>query len=258
MKAIFLSAGRGTRLFPLTKNTPKPLLDIGEGLTIIESQLNALVECGGIDEAIFVVGYKIEQIEAKLHSFDKIPVHFIYNPFYMTSNNLISLWLALPSIDGDFVVINGDDIFHSEVLRRLIDEPKRHEITMVIDRKERYSEEDMKVVSADDRILRVSKAVAPDQADGESIGMFRFLGRGAQILRDTLNKMVRVEESKNVFYLEAIQQIIDAGIPVHFSECSPDEWTEIDFHPDLNSIRDNLKVKFMKYQDDQAGKMLPS
>src|SRR5437762_3294655 len=111
MKVIFLSAGRGSRMMPLTKNTPKPLLDVGNGMTIIESQLNSIAECGGIEEVIFVIGYRAEQIEAKLKGHVKVPVRFIYNPFYDMSNNLISLWLACSEMDQDFIVINGDDIF---------------------------------------------------------------------------------------------------------------------------------------------------
>lgn len=46
MRAIILSAGRGTRMMPLTANTPKCLLDIGRGLTVLESQLDVLRLCG--------------------------------------------------------------------------------------------------------------------------------------------------------------------------------------------------------------------
>lgn len=239
MKVIFLSAGRGIRMLPLTKDIPKPLLNIGNDLTIIGSQLKSIVECGGIEEIIFVVGCMAEKIEVELRSFDDIPIKFIYNPFYMTSNNLISLWFASSEMSTDFVVINGDDVFKSIVLRQLLDEPLEKNIVMVIDRKKSYSEEDMKVIIHNERIVRVSKNIPINEANGESIGMIKFVGGGCNVIRNTLARMVRKDESKQVFYLEALQQVIDSGLPVNYNECSEDEWAEIDFHPDLKLIRKN-------------------
>ena len=39
MKAIILAAGKGERLMPLTSNTPKSLLELENGTTLLESQL---------------------------------------------------------------------------------------------------------------------------------------------------------------------------------------------------------------------------
>ncbi|MCK7537617.1 MAG: sugar phosphate nucleotidyltransferase [Marinilabiliales bacterium] len=44
MRAILISAGKGERLYPLTKNTPKSLLEVGNGLTLLETQLHSLSE----------------------------------------------------------------------------------------------------------------------------------------------------------------------------------------------------------------------
>lgn len=243
MKVIFLSAGRGLRMLPLTKDIPKPLLDIAPGVTIIDSQLKSLVECQGIKEVIFIVGYKAEMIEERVKNFDKLKVSFIYNPFYMVSNNLITLWLASHEMTSDFIVINGDNVFKPVVLKRLIDEPKNKEITMVIDKKENYCQEDMKVKLRGDRLIAVSKTIPIDGTDGESIGMMRFSGGGVQTIRDTLGAMVRDEKNKQVFYLEALQKIMDSGVPVHSNICDEEEWKEIDFHPDLTLIRERA-VKF--------------
>ncbi len=246
MKAIILAAGKGIRLLPLTQNTPKPLLDIGEGQTIIENQLKSIIESGGIDEVIYVIGYRAEQIEAKMHMYTDIPLRFLYNPFYATTNNLISVWIAIDEMNDDFIIINGDDLFKPKVLKNLVDQPKDVCISLVISRKDEYGEDDMKVITKNDRILKVSKLISPKEANGESIGMMRFSGRGIQIMQDTINTMVREEENKNTFYLAAIQQIIDSGFAVNFSECSNDDWAEIDFHPDLKTLRNNFKKKFHK------------
>lgn len=244
MKAIILAAGRGTRLLPLTKNTPKPLLDIGEGQTIIENQLNAIIDCGNISEVIYVIGYRAEQVEAKMRAYNNIPVKYLYNPFYETTNNFISIWMAIHEMTEDFVIINGDDIFKPNVLRGLLDEPNENNITLVTSKKDQYAEEDMKVTCKDSHLLKVSKDIPVKEATGESIGMMRFVDKGVKIMLDTINSMVRDEETKNLFYLAVIQKIIDSGIPVFHCECSNSDWAEIDFHPDLNFIRNNFKDKF--------------
>ena len=53
MKAIVLAAGYATRLYPITKNFPKPLLEIG-GKTILDYLINQIREIPDIDEVHLV------------------------------------------------------------------------------------------------------------------------------------------------------------------------------------------------------------
>jgi len=237
-------------MMPLTKDVPKPLLDIAPGVTVIDSQLESLAECGDIDEVFFVVGYKADMIEKRARVFDKLKVGFIYNPFYAVSNNLISLWMARYEMTRDFVVINGDNVFKPIVLRRLIDESDDKKITMAIDKKAEYSQEDMKVKLKGNQVMAVSKNIPLAETDGESVGMIRFRGDGCRIIRDRLDDMVRDERNKHLFYLEAMQKIMDSGTPVHSNMCNEREWSEIDFHPDLTLIRKNA-LDFLCKKDSE-------
>ena len=72
MKIIILAAGKGERLYPLTKNTPKPLIDLGDGETLLEKQLRSLSESRVVDEVIIVIGYLYEQVESKLKNFKTV------------------------------------------------------------------------------------------------------------------------------------------------------------------------------------------
>ena len=60
MQAVILAAGEGTRLRPLTYQTPKPLLKVA-GKPILQYNLEYLE--GLVDEAILVIGYKGDQIK---------------------------------------------------------------------------------------------------------------------------------------------------------------------------------------------------
>lgn len=238
MKVIILAAGKGLRLGPLTANTPKSLLEIGQGVTVVECQLEHLAECG-IDDVVLVLGYKVEQIEAKIKDFKQLDVRIVFNPFFDISNNLVSAWMARYEMYEDFILINGDDVFSSSVIKDLL--KTEGPITMVIDRKEVYDEDDMKVVTKGDVIQRVSKKISETEANGESVGIMAFRGHGRDRFRDKLDEMVRDPANHDVFYLAALNALMEEGYPVSFSECSPDDWAEIDFHPDLALIRENIQ-----------------
>ncbi len=85
-RAIFLAAGFGSRLVPITLNTPKPLVRVG-GNRIIDSLLDA-VEAAEIPEIIIVRGYLGEQFDQLLYKYPN--VKFIENPIYNESNNISS------------------------------------------------------------------------------------------------------------------------------------------------------------------------
>lgn len=248
MKAIIIAAGKGTRLYPLTKNTPKSLVEIGDGLTLLESQLYSLKEAG-IKDIVLIIGYLGSQIEAKIEEY-KSDFNFsiVYNPFYETSNNLVSVWLAKQHMTDEFITINGDDIFNPSVITELL--KSKANITMVIDRKDNYDDDDMKVVTNGNLIQAVSKDIPLSEANAESVGIIKFSGYGPAIYVKTLESMVRKEKNMNVFYLKAIQKIINDGHSVEYSECQVEDWGEMDFHPDLMFIREYVK------QENLANKIL--
>lgn len=57
MNVIILAAGFATRLYPLTRNRPKPLLDVG-GKPVITRQLDRILQVPGISEVIVVTNEK--------------------------------------------------------------------------------------------------------------------------------------------------------------------------------------------------------
>ena len=244
MKAIILAAGKGERLMPLTSDTPKSLLELENETTLLESQLITINKTV-IDKVVIVTGYLTEKIESKVQRYSKkynIDIQIIYNPFFDISNNLLSLWQARHEMESDFIIINGDDIFNDSVLLGLLEHDKNELITMVIDRKETYDEDDMKLIVENGRILEVSKKIPLNEANGESIGMIRVTGEAKGIMVDTMERMVRNKKNMQVFYLAMIQELINQGIVVGYHEISSKDWAEIDFHPDLEDIRKKIST----------------
>ena len=89
-RAVILAAGFGSRMIPITLNTPKPLVRV-KGERIIDSLLDALNEAG-IQDVVIVRGYLSEQFDQLLYKYPHIK--FLENPIYNESNNISSLLVA--------------------------------------------------------------------------------------------------------------------------------------------------------------------
>ena len=98
-RAVFLAAGFGSRLIPVTLNTPKPLVRV-KGQRIIDTLLDAVV-AAGIEEIYVVRGYLGEQFDALLKKYPTIK--FVENPYYNEANNIASAYLARHLIEGSYV-----------------------------------------------------------------------------------------------------------------------------------------------------------
>jgi choline kinase len=237
MKAVVLSAGQGKRLLPLTADKPKCLLPIRGDEPILGWQLRALARAG-VDRAVVVVGFGAERVEAWLaaHPVPGLTCETLFNPFYLTSDNLISCWLARGAMSDDFLLLNGDTIFEDAVLARVLGAPPAP-ITLTIDRKGSYDDDDMKVsLDATGRLLAVDKWLARDVVSGESIGLLAFRGAGTKIFSGALDEAVRRPEAMRQWYLSVIHQIAQSAA-VETASVHGLWWREIDSQADLDGAR---------------------
>ena len=99
-RAVFIAAGFGTRLVPITLNTPKPLVRVN-GTRIIDTLLDAIV-AAGIEEIVIVRGYLAEQFDQLLYKYPNI--RFIENPIYNEANNISSAICAKDLLEGAYVL----------------------------------------------------------------------------------------------------------------------------------------------------------
>lgn len=98
-RAIFIAAGFGSRLVPITFNTPKPLVRV-HGVRIIDRLIDACLDAG-INEIIIVRGYLAEQFDQLLYKYPMIK--FLENPIYNESNNISSSLVARYMLSNAYV-----------------------------------------------------------------------------------------------------------------------------------------------------------
>ncbi len=108
--ALLLAAGMGSRLFPLTQNSPK-CLTLVNGKPILERLVNSLKK-KGFKRLVIVTGYLENHIREFLGTKSgNMVIEYIYSPLYKTTNNIYSLWMAREIINEPFVLFESDLIF---------------------------------------------------------------------------------------------------------------------------------------------------
>ena len=118
MKVIILSSGKGTRMMPLTKDTPKPMLEIN-GEYLLENKIN-LCRNSGLNEITINVAYKKNVIINYIKTLD-IDIHLVDegDEPLGTAEGIRNIIKSFD--DEQFIVINSDiwTDYNLKVLRDL-------------------------------------------------------------------------------------------------------------------------------------------
>lgn len=228
MKAVILSAGKGTRLLPYTNNMPKCLIEAG-GMPILGHQLRALEACGVHDIAI-VTGYLHEQIEEFLCGRYTV----IVNEVYEATNSIFSLWLARPFAEGhDLIVLNGDIVFDAELLTPLL--RCTSPTATLVNPNALICDGEMNVVIEAGKIIRFSKEIPASRASAKSLQITKFGSEDSKRLFERISDLVEVGEVDK-FPAFAYDVILRTStmVPV---VCRGGLWHEIDTVDDLHEMR---------------------
>lgn len=210
MKAIILAAGMASRLRPLTENTPKSLLKVGER-SLLQRSMDALIQ-NGIRDFVIVTGYLHEMIEnfvAETYG-DTITVKFIYNDVYDSTNNIYSLWLARPEAEGEeILLLDSDLLYDPQIVAKVLEQKADNVLTLI---RHELGEEEMKVVTdANGVIKEISKTCNPADAAGESLGIEKMGKAYTAALYKELDGMMNAEHLENKFYELAFERLIKQG-----------------------------------------------
>jgi len=106
-RAIIMAAGTGSRMQPVTLQTPKPLVRVN-GVRMIDTVIQGL-HANGIREIYVVTGHLREQF-ASLEQ-DYPGVKLLDNPHYAVCNNISSLYAAREHLE-DVIILDGDQIIY--------------------------------------------------------------------------------------------------------------------------------------------------
>jgi CTP:phosphocholine cytidylyltransferase-like protein len=113
-RAVFIAAGFGSRMVPITLNTPKPLVRVN-GKRIIDTLIDACL-AAGIEEIYIVRGYLAEQFDQLLYKYPMIK--FLENPSYNDANNISSALVARYLLSNAYVLEADLVCSNPEIIRK--------------------------------------------------------------------------------------------------------------------------------------------
>jgi len=230
MKAVILAAGIASRLRPLTDKSPKCLLQI-DSKNLLQRTIDALIR-NQIYEIVIVTGYLHEQIEAFVSSnYPDLPVQFIYNEQFETTNNIYSLWLTKEAVlNEDILLLDSDILFDSEIITTLMN--ASYPSCLALNRHELGEEEIKVIVDSKNRIEEISKTCSIKEAIGESIGIEKMSNDFVRTLFAELKIMIEKKKQDNVFYEAAFENIIKQGADIYAVD------TTSCFSMELDTVKD--------------------
>ena len=236
VKVIILGAGQGKRLLPLTSDVPKALLDIG-GKTLIGRQIEAFA-ASGVREFVVITGYaarRMDEALAAISSATGLTIRTLFNPFYSVADNLASCWMARHEMTGEFIQVNGDNVFRAGLAARLLAVPEAP-ATVAINHKAKYDADDMKVMMDGMRLTEIGKTLPLEAVDAEAIGFYFFRGEGARLYAATLDDAMHDPAGLKQWFPSAVG-LLAKKIDVRTVAMDGEEWCEVDFPADLQAAR---------------------
>ena len=249
MKAIFIAAGEGSRLGNLTKDLPKPLVDVN-GKSIIERQIS-LLRKNNVNDIVITTGYKKEKFTFK-------NIEYVHNPNFREQEQTGSLMTARSKIVGDVLIMFGDILFEEIILQQMLD--SKGDIVIAVDKdweksyEERHdnpkSEAD-KVLIKDDKVIQISAKnieVNNDNDVRELLGLIKLSMKGSKILIEQYEKLENSHTGKfhdavslkKAKFVDMLQELLSLGTiitPVSIKG----KWCEIDTKHDLEIAKKMFK-----------------
>ena len=239
MNYIFLIAGKGTRLHPITLDYPKSLYKLDDQMTVFERMIALIQESDPTANIVAVTGFQHQKIEAISKS-----ITYVYNPFYEVTNSIASLWFAEKYMDGDTVLINGDIVMERDLVQNVLCAPiNRTEV--LLDRAIKQNGDYNVQVNADNVVV-MSKQL--DEYYGEYAGVTRISASDITQYKKSLDAMI----DKGVYTCWhedlLVQMIFRENFSLGFCDIAQYEWTEIDCVSDLVNAkkiqsRENFNIK---------------
>lgn len=214
MKVIIIGAGRGNRIMPYSKDHPKTFTKVN-GKSMLDRALEAFAK-SNLADIHYIGGYLIDVVKKNYPHFT-----FYHNTDWENNNILESLFYAEEAMKDGFISTYSDIVFTAEIVKKVKESPR--DITLAVDTDwyERYKprtqhpmDDGEKILVDGTRVIRVSRDIPNEKADGEFIGIAKFSPKGAQILKEHYYK-AKEKLGRKAYLIHLLQAMIEQGVEMH-------------------------------------------
>ena len=227
-RAVFIAAGFGSRLRPITLNTPKPLVRVN-GKRIIDGLIDAVL-AAGIEEIIIVRGYLAEQFDQLLYKYPMIK--FVDNLVYNEANNISSA-MCVRHLLSDAYVFEAD---------LLLKNPE-------IIRKYHYSSDFLgfSVKRSDDWCFTVENGIITEEKIGGSdcyqmVGISYWNETDGKKLSEHIRLAYEMPGGKDLYWEQVPLKKFQNEYKVELLECRSSDVIEIDTFQELKALDNTYDV----------------
>ncbi|MBB2481635.1 NTP transferase domain-containing protein [Bacillus sp. APMAM] len=228
MNAIILAAGMGTRLKPLTNDTPKSLVKVGYE-PMIERQIRFLKE-KGINDIIIVTGYLHHKFEYLIEKFN---VKLLYNDKYHLFNNIYSMYLVRNYLQDSYVieadVFMTNNFFKTDLKFSSYFAGIKHNV-----------KKDW-IIKFDNND-RIQDIIIDDGSEYIIAGISYWTKRDGLFIKEKLEEVIEKGKYKNLYWDNIIQNHLES-IDLKVTRINTSDWFEIDTMEDLESANNYLLIK---------------
>jgi choline kinase len=249
MKIIFLAAGEGTRLRPLTLDKPKCMVSLF-GKPMIERNLDTIKRFN-FNKVVIVTGYEADKI-------NYTNTTKVYNPEFAETNMVYSLFKAENEFDDDMIISYSDIVYSSNIVEALVN--SEADISVVIDRdwKKLWSirmenplddAETLKIDKAGFLKEIGKKALDYSEIEGQYIGLLKikktFIDKFSSFYKSLDSGRIYDGKPKNkMFMTSLLQELITSGVKIKPIWINGG-WCEVDSVEDLTAYEKNRnKLEF--------------
>lgn len=227
--ALLLAAGTGSRLFPLTKSSPKCLTLVNDK-SILERLVTNLKK-QGFKRLVIVTGHLKESIMNYLgKKSGDITIEYIHSPLYKTTNNIYSLWIARNIINEPFVLFESDLVMNTTLLNEMV-YPDRMAVALM----QTWLNGTTVSLDKDNKVTKFQKGTTESYSDirYKTVNIYSFSQASWKAIVKRLD--LHIEAGDVNSYYETVFSEMVANKSLDFDSVSFDHkpWYEIDNMKDL-------------------------
>ena len=233
MRAILMAAGLGTRLRPLTNDTPKSLIEVN-GMSLLERQILNLKEIG-VDEIVVLTGYLHEKFDDMVKKYNLIK---IVNEKYDLYNNIYTMYLAREYLNDAFV-IDADQY----LTRNFLSKTKPETSVYYSACKENIAGEWIFKYNEDDnRIFDIEIADENSEPSYIMSGASFWSEKDGKLLAQKLEEAIKKDDFKDKYWDHIAVENLN-NMDVRIEKIDSNDIFEIDNLDDLEYLRNTLHIK---------------